>query len=155
MPTHDAPEPLALYRYRIVPTPPELVFDLRQLRPHPLRDGLALQPELSVLPLPAVMREAEEVKRLRLADATGRTVSGGVPPELDEPRLVGVQVQAELREPLSKIGEEPLRIAFVLESGHKVIGEPHDDDITVGIPLPPLPDPPVEDVVELDVGEQR
>ena len=35
-------------------------------------------------------------------------VSGGEPPELDQPRLVRVQLQPELREPLAKLGEEPL-----------------------------------------------
>ena len=33
---------------------------------------------------------------------------GGVPPELDQPGLVRVQLQPELREPLAKLGQEPL-----------------------------------------------
>ena len=80
--------------------------------------------------------------------------AAGEPSELDEPRLVGVQFQTELREPLAKVGEEPLRIGLMLEPGHKVVGEPRDDHITVGVPSSPLPDPPVEDVVEIDVGKQ-
>src|SRR5664280_1982288 len=102
---------------------PELVLDLGQLRPHPLRDGLALQPEPSVLGLPAEVREAEEVERLRLADATSRPGPGSSAPELDEPRLVGMQLQAELRQPLTKVAEELLRIALMLESGHEVVAD--------------------------------
>ena len=97
----------------------------------------------------------EKVERPGLADASRLAVLSGKPPELNEPRLVGMQLQTELREPLTKIGEEPLRIALVLEPGYKVVGEPDDDDFTVGVPLPPLPDPPVGDVVEVDVGQQR
>jgi hypothetical protein len=43
----------------------------------------------------------------------------------------------------------------VLEPGDEVVGEAHDDDVTVGVPTSPLPGLPVEDVVEVDVGEQR
>jgi len=136
------------------PAQQALVFDLSQLGPHPLRAGLALQPEAPGPRLRAVVREAEEVERLGLADAPRRPVSGRVAPELDEARLVGVQLQVELRQPLAKLSEEPLRVNLMLEPGDKVIGEAHDDNVTVGVPTPPLPGPPVKDVVQVDVGEQ-
>jgi hypothetical protein len=100
------------------------------------------------------MREAEEVERLGLADASGRSGPGGMPTELDEPGLVGMQLQVELHQPLAKVSEEPLRINLMLEPGDKVIGEAHDDNVTVCVPTPPLPGPPVKDIVEVDVGEQ-
>src|ERR1035437_362334 len=134
---------------------PELVFDLGQLRPHPFRDGLALQPEPSVLGLPAEMREAQEIKRLGFPVATSHPCSGSIAPELDESRLVGMQLQAELRQSLTKVGKELLRIGLMLESGHEVISKPHDDHVTVGVLASPLPDPPVEDIVEVDIGKQR
>src|SRR6266511_1772908 len=138
-----------------MPAPQALVFDLGQLGPHPLRDGLALQPEAPGLRLPAIMREAEEVERLGLADASRLAGPGGVAPELDEPRLVGMQFQTELRQPLAKVGEEPPSVTLMFEPGDKVISEAHDDHVTVGVATSPLPGPPVEDVVEVDVGEQR
>ena len=60
------------------PVEPEtgMVFDLVELGPHPFRDGLALQPETAGLGRPAVVREAKEVERLGLVDATGFAVSG-------------------------------------------------------------------------------
>ena len=39
---------------------------------------------------------------------------GDEPPELDQPSLVGMQVQPELREPLAKISPKSLRIFLIL-----------------------------------------
>src|SRR5208283_1293890 len=75
-----------------------------------------------VLRLPANVRKAEVVERLGLSLATLLSVAAGEPSELDEPRLVGVQFQTELCESLAKVGEEPLRIALMLEPSHKVSG---------------------------------
>ena len=83
------------------------------------------------------------------------SILGGEPPELDEPRLLGMQFQPELRESLAQLGEEPLGVTLVLEANDEVVSEPHDDHVTVRVPLPPLLDPQVEDVVQVDVGEQR
>src|SRR4249920_3790360 len=93
------------------------------------------------------MREAEEVERFRLPDAPGRPSPGGVPPELQQPGLVGVQLQPELREPLTKIGKELPRIVLVLEPRDEVVGEPHDDHIPVRMPTSPPRHPQVEDIV--------
>src|SRR5664280_1406966 len=122
MSSHHAAEPLPLLGDGEMPAPLEFIFDLMQLGPHPLRDGLALEPETPALVLPADVREAQEVERLGLPVAPGRTIPGGIAPELDEPGLVGMQLQAELRETLTKVGEELLRIGLMLESGHEVIG---------------------------------
>ena len=78
VPAHHACQRSALFRDGLMPALPALVFDRCQLGPHPLRDGLALQPEAPVLRLPAVVREAEKVERLGLADASRLTVAGGV-----------------------------------------------------------------------------
>src|SRR5687768_5754608 len=43
----------------------------------------------------------------------------------------------------------------MLESHNKVIREPHDDDIAVSLRLPPLLDPQVQYVVQVDIGQQR
>ena len=96
--------------------------DLGQLGPHPLRDGLALDPETAVLRLPTDVGEAEEIERLGLADTPGRSLPGSVLPELDQAGLVRMQLQVELPEPFAKIGEEPLRIGLVLETGDQIIG---------------------------------
>ena len=66
-----------------------------------------------------------------------------------------MQFQTELREPLAKIVQELLGVTSMLEPDDEVIGEPRDDHVAAGVPFPPLLDPPVEDVVQVHVGEQR
>jgi hypothetical protein len=41
-----------------------------------------------------------------------------------------------------------------LEANNDVVGKTHDDHLTVGVPLPPLPCPQIEHVVQVDVCEQ-
>jgi hypothetical protein len=67
--------------------PRELVFDLLQLRTHPFRDRDPLDPEPSAPGSRADVREAQEVEGLRLAEPACIPVPGGVPPELDQPRV--------------------------------------------------------------------
>jgi hypothetical protein len=105
-----------------MPASLDLVVDLDKLGPHPFRDGLSLQPEAPALVLPAVVREAQEIERLWLPVASGRTIPDGVAPELDEPGFVGMQLKTELREPLSKIDKELFGVRLVLEPADKVSG---------------------------------
>src|SRR6266516_2336804 len=62
-----------------MPTSLELVIDLVKLGPHPFLDRDALQPELSAPALPADVRQAQEVERVRLAEPTLRPIRCGVP----------------------------------------------------------------------------
>src|SRR6266571_7315540 len=129
MPAYHACQPPPLLRDGLMPTPPELVLDLCQLRPHPLRDRDAPHPETPVLLLRADVREAEEVERLGLAQAPRPPPPGGEPPELDQARLARMQIQPELREPLAKVVQEPARILVVLKAHDKVVRETHDDHV--------------------------
>ncbi len=115
VPSHHACQPAPLLRDGEMPASQALVFDLGQLRPHPFRDRLTRQPEPPGAGLPADVREAEEVERLRLAQTPTSPVDGGEAPELDQPRLVRVQLQPELREPLAKLRQELLRV--LLDTG--------------------------------------
>ena len=99
--------------------------------------GDASQPEASGPGLPAQVRETEEVERLRFPDASCRPLPGGAPPKLEQPSLVGMQLQPELREPFAKVGEEPLCIFLMLEPRDEVVGETHDDHIPVRKATPP------------------
>jgi hypothetical protein len=44
-----------------------------------------------------------------------------VRPELDQPGLLGVQFQAELREPAAQFLQEPLSVVLVLEADNEVV----------------------------------
>jgi hypothetical protein len=61
------------------------------------------------------MREAEELERLRLAQATRCTIPNGVPSELDQPCLFGIQLQTEPRESVAKLCPELLSVVPVLK----------------------------------------
>ena len=133
-----------------------LAFDGEQLAAHPLRVGDPPQLEPSRLPrLPARVREPEELERLRLAETTSRTITGTVAAELDQPRLLSMQLQTERREPVAKLSPEPLGVLPMLKPHHEVIGPAHDNHITMCMPAPPLVSPEVKDVVRVDVREQR
>ena len=101
------------------------------------------------------MREAEKVERLRPAEATRLPVVGGEPSELDQARLLSLQLQPEPRKPLAQLGLEPLRILTMLEAHDEVVSEAHDNHLAARVPLPPLLGPKVEDVVQVDVRKQR
>ena len=133
----------------------QLVLDCVQLRLHLLLARDALQLELSGPGLRADVREAQELERLRLRITTAGTVRGGVPPELDQPCLLLGHLQRELRQSFTEIGLEPLGVVAMLEARHVVVGETHDDHVTAGVSPAPLVGPQVEDVVKVDVGEQR
>jgi hypothetical protein len=60
-----------------------------------------------------------------------------------------MQLQIELREPFTKFAQELSRIIEVLKPDDEVVGEPHDDHVASGVPIPPVSDPQVEDVMEL------
>jgi hypothetical protein len=90
--------------------PRELDFDHFQLRPHPFRDRDPLHPEPPAPRRRADVREAQETGRLRLAGPACLPVPGGMPPELDQPRLARVQFQPGLREPAAQLVQEPLSV---------------------------------------------
>jgi hypothetical protein len=96
-----------------------------------------------------------KIERLGLTQPPRPPTRGREATELDQARLVRVQLQGELREPLTKLGEEPLRILLILETDDEVVREPHDDHITARTAASPPVDPQIEDVVEVDVREQR
>src|SRR5947199_5378500 len=68
-----------------MPTTPELVLDLGQLRPQAFLDRDALDPEPSATGSRTDVREPEEIERLRFAQPSTFTIGGGTPPELDQP----------------------------------------------------------------------
>src|SRR6266536_3884075 len=138
-----------------MPASHQLGLDLAWLRLQPLRFGDAFELKAPVAVLPADVREAQEGERLRLAEAPLLSSLGGEAAELEQARLLGGQLQAELRKSVAKLGEEPLGVIPVLEADDVVVGDAHDDHLATRMPPPPLVGPEVEDGVEVDVCEQR
>src|SRR3954447_4112081 len=151
MPGQDAGKPASLVGDRVMHPSPHLGLDRMQLAAHLLlaRDPLELEP--SVLVLRANVREAQKLERLGLAVAAPGPMLGGEPPELDQPRLVRMQLQTEHREPFAKIGKEALGLVTMLKARHVVVGEPHENHVPARVAPPPLVGPQIEHVVQVDV----
>src|SRR5690606_29905733 len=105
--------------------------------------------------LRADVREAEEVKGIRFALAATTSIPGREGPELDESRLVGVQLQIELSESFRQLHLKLLGFHLALKSQHDVVRKPDDDDVASGLLLPPCLDPDIEHVVQIDVRQER
>ena len=84
-----------------MPPSAEFGLDLLQLGQHPLLNREPPECEPPALGLAARVREAQEVECLRSTKATLPSPSSGVPPEFDQPRLLGLQSQGELGESLA------------------------------------------------------
>src|SRR5205807_5967601 len=130
---------------------PQSGLDLVQLCAQPLRLGDALELKTPVPGVPADVREAKKPERLRLPEATRLPSLGGEPAELDQPRLLGRQHQAELRKPAAKVIEEPARILLALETDDVVVSEARDDHLTMRVSPSPLVGPQVKHIMEVDV----
>src|SRR5215470_4647146 len=103
----------------------------------------------------ADMREPQEIERLRPAQTPPLPIPSGVPPELDQPRLVRMQAQPELRQPPAKLDQEPPRIILMLKPDNKIVSETHNDDLTTRVARTPPLDPHIQDVVQVDIRQQR
>ena len=117
----DPPQPLRDLMEVVVHAPPQSFRDTLQSAPHPLRNGLAPDPELPASGLPTVVRESQEAERLRATQPSRPTVRLGVPSELNEPCLVRVQGQIKLAEPFPERMQKAFRVLLVLEPDDHII----------------------------------
>src|SRR5438445_138105 len=98
---------------------------------------------------PALGEDVEARPRVRVANMRGRKPAGGVATH----RLPG---EAELLaappdSAAAQLIHEPLGLLTMLKSNDEVVGETHDRDIAMRLPLPPPLDPEVEHIMEVDV----
>jgi hypothetical protein len=80
---------------------------------------------------------------------------GGKPPAADQARLLGIEPQTKLGQTLRQVPLEPLGVRAMLKPNDGVVGVPDDEHVTAGVPRSPLLGPEIEDVVQVDVREQR
>src|SRR6266478_1061099 len=105
---------------RVVQALPQLGRNRLQLGLHALSLRVAYHRELPVPRLPTDMREAEEVEGRRFPLLAPLPSLGRKATEFQQPRLVGVEGQAELREPFAQRRQEPLRVLAMLKAQHEV-----------------------------------
>src|SRR5262249_45507995 len=107
--------------------------------------------------LPPVMGEAQKVERpgpvpgLRLTPVA--SLRG--PLERHQPRLVRVNGQAVLAEPLRQDFQNTPRVLLVLEADHEVVRVADQEGTSLQTRLHLLEPPVVQHVVQVDVGQQR
>src|SRR3990170_7674900 len=101
VPSNDRLQPPAHFGNRVMPASPQFGLHLEEVRSHALAHRQPPHLKPPPLRLPAHVREAEKMEGLRLARTPLLTVRRGEAAELDEPRLVRVQFQTELRESLA------------------------------------------------------
>src|ERR1700682_2837583 len=92
----DLSQPFPLGRDRLVPAPPQLLFDRLQLRPHAIGPGLPFDLELAPTRLAADEDEAQEAEGLRLAEPAPLAVFRRMASELDQSGLLRVERQRVL-----------------------------------------------------------
>ena len=66
-----------------------------------------------------------------------------------------MKVQSKTSEPRLEIGKELLCFVPVLEANDRVVRVTHDNNVAGGASLPPLVDPLIIDMMEVDVRQQR
>ena len=155
VPTHHRAHVLSLCGNRLVHPPSQLRLHLQQLGAQALAAGDPQHHEFALPGLAAAMREAQEVEGVRFALSPAASVFPGEAPELDQPRLLGMQLQPELAQPLGRRTLKALGVTLKLEPGNPIVGIPHHDHVASGMAPPPLFHPQVERVVQVDVGQQR
>ena len=139
----------------LVHTPAQFLFDCAQFGLPSLCTGQPQYHESALAGLRAAMCEAQKVKRLRFAHATAVAVLARKAPELDQPCLALVQLQAKAFQPSGHLALKSLGIPDVLEPLDPIVGVTHDDHLAFGVSLTPLPHPQVQRIVKVDVGQQR
>jgi len=128
-----------------MPASPQLNLELLQLRR--MRFGsCSLDPERARLAVFAQMSCGESRTYLAAVPTLPDTAAWAA--ELNQPCPVRVQVQPELREPLSQLGQETVALRFGLERPTtKSSALPHDDARHRRPRPPPMVGPQVENVV--------
>jgi hypothetical protein len=155
--THDnLPEPFPNLARTVMLPMSKLGLYGFELRNHPLRRRDSPDGECSATPeMPTVVSESQEYKGFWFSLATPFSISEGKPPELDQPRLVRMQFQTELHQPLLKITQESFGVSPVLKAQHNIVGISDNYDIARCHFLAPSFHPQIEHVMQVHVREQR
>src|SRR5437763_12554166 len=116
----------------------------RQLARQALALRLVLHDKPAIPGPPAIMGEAEKGEGFRTPFAALLTSQGRKPAELDQPRLILMERQAKLGQPVLEVNQHPLRVGRFLKAHHEVVSVTHDRHPTGRAPPPPLVDPEIK-----------
>jgi hypothetical protein len=101
------------------------------------------------------MGKTQEVKRLRFAGTTISSIMFRKAAKLDNPRLIGMQLKPKPHKSLAQFRQKPLCFLSMLKASNKVISKANEDYLSVRLLPPPSLDPEVENIMEIDIRQQR
>src|SRR5208337_1801314 len=104
---------------------------------------------------PTDVGETQKIKGLRFSFSALLPALSGEAPKFDPARLFRVQFQPELPQAFPEFVQKTLCLGPMRESRHGVIRIAHDDDIAARLLLPPLLPPEIQDVVQVEVRQDR
>jgi len=99
--------------------------------------------------------ESQKVERFRSALPPLAPPLGRIPAKLDQPRLIRMQSQSELCQTFSKFRQIRPRCPLLLEAHHTVVCVSLHDDLPSPWLFPPVLNPKIEGVVQVDIRQQR
>lgn len=134
--------------------PLQLFLDSLQLGTHPVSASLPFKLECASSGAPTDVGKSEKVERLRFAKTSFGSMFNRIAAKLNQPGLVRMQRQCKLLQPLSHIREKASGIDLMLKTDNTIVGIAHNDDVTLSMVASPPVCPEVEDVMEIDVGQQ-
>src|ERR1039458_6683698 len=105
--------------------------------------------------LPADMREAKKVEGLRFAFPSSFPALFGKPPELNQARLVWIKFQPKLPQPRPETLQKTNRVRLMLETQDGIVRVADCYHLTSGILLAPEVHPEIENIMKIDIGEDR
>src|SRR3954462_9500717 len=149
------PQPFPDLRNWLVHSLSQRFLEFPQLRHHTI--PARLPPELEVAPSGFGTDEykAEELEGLRFAEPAHLAVSCREAAELDQAGLLRVQRQRKRPQPFAHLLQEAPGFVLMLEAHDDVVGIPDHDHVARGLTPSPACGPEVENVMEIDVREQR
>ncbi len=153
--TYYRSQPLAHFWDWIVPASLQLGFHLFELGPQAICRCLPMHQELSRPGPPTAVAEPKELEGLRFPLSSLLSVLGGISPKLQQARLVRVQRQANVPQPLPQDDQELLGVCAVLEPHDEVVQVTHDDHVTTRFSPAPSLGPQIEHLVHIQIGRQR
>src|ERR1700730_950481 len=142
-----------LLRDRQVHASPEFGFHRLEL---PLQSATHRLPPHRKPTLPGLrtaVRETEEVEGVGLSLAPRPPLLSRVAAKAEQTRLVGMQLQAELREATAQRVEKLLGFMPLLESNDEIIHLAHHDHIPARFTASPSLNPAIEHLVPVEVGQ--
>src|SRR5208282_2985658 len=152
---HHTGQPLALFGNGCMHPPSKLLLDGLKLGPHPVATRTPPDLETPRAGASTDVGKAEEVKGFRFAKPMGFALGRRKAAKLDQSGLVRMERQGVFRHALFEVRQKPYGLGATLEPHDGVVGVSHDDHLASGVACSPLLDPEVENIVEIDVGQQR